>query len=262
MTGEERAEQQGRLKWLHAWQNNPLAKAVMGAVLFAAAAATVLTYVDNSDEVSGGTGSPAPLSTPSIPPAAAPVGEPVHDTAPAVGSCLDSDDAPAPCDGPHSTEIFATGDCSEAALLAYLGGRPGQDVLRELSTASPPIGDTVACTVAAPEGALVGGSHRDVLLSNAGDAWRRCIDQLQRGVGCAQPHIAEVIFDRGDTTDPLDCARRANDYLGTPFARVSADLRVLQDGQGCLLAVRGDNILTGSLRRLGSQSLPLQAAPN
>ncbi|TYP87224.1 hypothetical protein BD833_107164 [Blastococcus xanthinilyticus] len=234
----------------------------MGVVVFAAAVATVLTYVGNSDEASGGTGSPAPSSILSPPPAEAHASEPVHDTAPAVGSCLDSGDAPAPCDGPHAAEVFATGDCSETALLTYLGGQSGQDVLRELSTASLPTGDTVVCTVTAPEGALAGGSHRDVLLSDAGDAWRRCVDHVEREVGCAQPHVAEVVFDRRDTADPLDCARRADDYLGTPFATKSADLRVLQDEQRCLLAVRGDNILTGSLRRLGSQSLPLQAAPS
>ncbi|MGY1749264.1 hypothetical protein [Modestobacter sp. SYSU DS0511] len=267
MTDAEPADRPGRCRWLNAWSNNPFAKALMSATLFAAAVATVLTYVQASGEANGGgTASPTASSSSSVAPPA-PSGtttaeDPAPPPVPVVGSCVDTDGALAACDGPHAGEVFATDDCSEEALLAHLGGQPGRDVLRELPTASRSIGGTTVCTVAAPDGARTDGSHRDVLLRAEGDAWRRCQNQLQREVGCAQPHVAEVVFERGNAADPLDCARRADDYLGTPFASKSADLQLLQDERRCLIAVRGDNVLTGSLRRLGSSSLPLQAAPN
>jgi serine/threonine-protein kinase len=187
-----------------------------------------------------------------------PAGGAATDAPLAVGSCLDAGGVAVSCDSGHAAEVFsASGDCPAADLLAYLGGRPGEDVLRTdlVLTALPGGG----CAVRAPADLLTAPS-RDVLLGSDGDAWRRCSDALSREVSCAQPHVAEVVFEQSAATEPLACADRADAYLGAPFDRVSQDLRLVEDGPRCVLEVRGDNVLTASLRRLGTSALPLEAA--
>jgi hypothetical protein len=157
------------------------------------------------------------------------------------------------CDVPHAAEVFSTSDCSVGALLGYLGGAAGEDVLRS-DVAVQPRGS--ACTVAAP-GLTPSASVKDVLLDPAGDVWRRCLDEVDREVPCSTPHTAEVIFVQSDATEPLDCRARADAYFGRPFAQHEDDLKLLESDSTCVVEVRGSNVLTASLRRLGSGALPL-----
>jgi hypothetical protein len=148
-------------------------------------------------------------------------------------------------------------------LLGYLGGAVGADVLRSdlsLSTASTADGGTV-CTVGWTDGSLT-GSQRGVLTSPAGDDWRRCRLATGSEVPCSERHTAEVVFDRSDTQDQtaaLNCEARAGQYVGRPFDQVADELKAVEDGGQCVVEVRGDNVLTASLRNLRSNALPIEA---
>lgn len=186
-------------------------------------------------------------------------GSPVA-AAPGVGDCLSADRTATACDGEHAAEVYSTSGCTGGELVAYLGGRVGSDVLRsDLALAEVPAGADTACTVGLPDASL-DGSSEGVLGSDAGDLWRRCLDGNDTEVPCSVEHTAEVIFVQEQSTDPLSCTNRASEYLETPFDRHSDDLQVVEDGTTCLIAVRGDNVLTASLRGLASTALPLQAA--
>jgi|tagenome__1003787_1003787.scaffolds.fasta_scaffold20850276_2 hypothetical protein len=178
-----------------------------------------------------------------------------------LGTCLDVEGTATACDGPHATEVFdVANDCNMDALLRYLGGIPGQDVL--VSTISPTtasIGGRDICLVSGPSGTLASRS-RDVLLNATGDAWRRCVDQAQREVGCSLPHKKEVVLERAPSGEDLDCARRADAYLESPFAQHSRDLDLEVTDGSCVISIRGRNVLTASLRRLGAHALPMRAA--
>jgi hypothetical protein len=79
-----------------------------------------------------------------------------------------------------------------------------------------------------------------------------------RDVPCSEPHHDEIIIERAPPGEAVDCLARADDYLGTPFARHSDDLELLQQGEQCRLAVRSSNLLTASVRGLGTSALPLE----
>ncbi|MGY1711381.1 hypothetical protein ACI8AC_17930 [Geodermatophilus sp. SYSU D00758] len=260
MTDGQGAAGTGRWRLLDALLKHPVAVAVV--TVFTLAAAVTTTWVN----VRGPGGAPppaAPTATGSID-TAEPT-PPAPDAAAqllGVGTCLDAAGEPAPCDAPHSSEVFGLGDCGTDALLGYLGGTPEDDVVRDdLPIASVSRDGEVYCTVVAPSDRL-SSRNEDVLLGRAGDSWRRCEDELDRQVGCSEPHVTEVIFDHPGGSTPVDCQGRADEYLETPLRQEAADLELLQDGQRCLIAVRGDNVLTASLRRLRSGSLPIEAAPS
>jgi hypothetical protein len=162
--------------------------------------------------------------------------------------------------------VYADGSCDLVHLLDYLGGASGADVLRrdlDLRTVTASDGG-VACTVGWLNTTL-SGPAKGVLPSPAGGAWRRCLDARSQAALCTGPHTAEVTYDRsedGNGTAPLDCPSRATAYLGRPFGQVSDRLRVDDDGRQCALSVRGNNVLTASLRDLRSNALPIEAAPN
>jgi hypothetical protein len=168
-----------------------------------------------------------------------------------------------PCDATHAAETFrATPACDEATLLAFLGGVPGRDVL--LSTVDshaeqlPGTPTASICIVEVPA-EVSSRSNQDVLLPRRWDAWRSCADMLGRETPCSAPHKGETVYDGAATSAQadVDCLQRADDYLGGPYSRWSVELQLRQSGERCVLETRGNNSLTGSLRRLGSRSLPL-----
>jgi hypothetical protein len=180
----------------------------------------------------------------------------------AVGDCVDGDGAKAACDGPHAAEVYSDGECTMAALVGYLGGTPGDDPLTSLltlGTADVPGG--AVCTVTAPQ--QTQASSQGVLAGSAGAVWRRCADARGTDVLCTKPHTTEVVFDRSEAADQtasLNCQARASAFMGKPYDQVSGDLDSNDDGARCLLAVRGDNVLTDSLHGLKTSALPVQAA--
>jgi hypothetical protein len=168
------------------------------------------------------------------------------------------------CDGPHAAEVYSDGECTMAALVGYLGGKPGEDPLTPmltLGTADVPGG--AVCTVTAPQPSRA--SSQGVLGSSAGAVWRRCKNDPGTDVLCTEPHTTEVVYDGTEAADPtaaVDCPGRATAFMGKPYEQVSDELELQQDGSGCLLHVRGNNVLTGSLHGLRSSALPIQAAGN
>jgi hypothetical protein len=228
--------------------------------LMAAVAAVVIGVVLSSGGNEPGTGeatgtSPAATSDAATTTAGAAAGRTL-----AVGVCLGAGLATTACDGPHASEVYSTTACDDEQLLGYLGGRVGTDVLRsDLALGETPIDGGTACTVGRPDEEL-DAPNEGVLDGDEGDVWRRCLDADSREVPCSDEHTAEVIFVQADSAEPLNCTGRASDYLGTPFDRHSDDLEVVESGAACLVAVRGNNVLTASVRDLRSTALPLEAA--
>lgn len=265
------AEEGGRVPTLRDPQPGPPAPAprpgrssrrwvpvVLALAVLAGLVATVAVLLGNRDDDGGGGtatdgGSPVASTTPSTP--AGEEGAPATAaSALAVGDCLDAASAPTACDGAHAAEVYSTADCSTQALLQYLGGQPGTDVLRQdLDTAQ--VG--AACTVGLPDADLDGSAQG--VLDERADQWRRCLDGDGAALPCSEPHAAEVVFEQQVATDPLDCDSRAGDYMGVPFSRHDADLLVRPEGTTCVVEVRGSNVLTASLRDLDQGALPLEA---
>jgi protein kinase-like protein len=180
--------------------------------------------------------------------------------APAVGTCLDAGGAATSCDVAHAAEVIATdGTCDVEVLLAHLGGVAGEDVLRSsVAPVTRTVGGAPVCVVDVPADASPSPA-RDVLLGSTDDAWRRCGDQAGREVSCGAPHTTEVVAEAA-AGETLDCRARAGAYLGRPFDQVDAELRFLPEDTGCVVEVRGENVLVGSLRGLGADALPIEAA--
>ncbi|MGY1618391.1 protein kinase [Geodermatophilus sp. SYSU D00691] len=227
----------------HRW---PVAVALLALVAVAAIVVGVVLTGGNGGDDGGDPGTTAQGPTSSTGATAPPV------DGFAVGDCLDAGRQATTCDGEHAAEVYSTTDCTADALLAYLGGEPGRDVLRtNLQTAQ--VG--AACTVGLP-GATLDGPNQRVLDDRDGDVWRRCLDGATE-LPCSERHTAEVVFEQAQSTDPLACTSRADDYLGAPFSRHDDVLRVREAGTTCLIEVRGADELTASLRDLRSNALPL-----
>ncbi|MGY1771887.1 protein kinase domain-containing protein [Blastococcus sp. SYSU D00813] len=228
------------------------------AVLAGLVAAVVVLLGGRDDGAGGGTatdgGSPGSSAVPSAPAGEEPAPATATAAALAVGDCLDAASAPTACDGAHAVEVYSASDCSPQALLQYLGGQPGTDVLRQdlvLGTVG------TACTVGLPDADLDGSAGG--VLDGRADQWRRCLADDGAALPCSEPHAAEVVFEQQAATDPLNCSGRAGAYMGVPFSRHDADLVAREAGTTCVVEVRGSNVLTASLRDLDQGALPLEA---
>ncbi len=184
------------------------------------------------------------------------------DAAVGVGQCFTTDWARTGCDALHQYELIASeGPCTTDQALAYLGGISGVDVLRaDIAPVVRRIDGRDACALGLSEDARLTHSVRDVLQQRSGDVWRRCIDdRTAREVPCSLPHTAEVVGPA--SSDDLNCAAQADTYAETSLARFSLDLFVTSRGpegaQQCVVEKRGQNVLTRSLRHLGSDALPI-----
>ena len=239
-------------------RRRPVVAGLVMALVVVAAVVIGVVLAGGGDDPGGGQATGA-TSGPTETTGSTTEGSPVA-VALAVGDCLAADRTPTACDGEHAAEVYSTAGCTGDALLAYLGGRSGSDVLRsDLTLAEVPAEGGTACTVGLPSGSLDGSSD-GVLGGDAGDVWRRCLDGNDTEVPCSVEHTAEVVFVQADSTDALNCVARASQYLGTPFDRHADDLEVVESGSTCQIAVRGNNVLTASLRDLRSTALPLEAA--
>jgi serine/threonine-protein kinase len=244
----------GRRRW-------PVLAGIVLALVVATAVVIGVILAGGGDDPGGGQASGTSGATSGSTEAAGSTtaGSPVA-AALGVGDCLAADRTPTACDGEHASEVYSTSGCTADELVAYLGGRSGFDVLRsDLALDEVPAEGGTACTVGLPSDTLDRSSD-GVLGGDAGDEWRRCLDANDGEVPCSEEHTAEVIFVQEQSTDPLNCTARASEYLGTPFDRHSDALDVVESGSTCQVAVRGDNVLTASLRDLRSTALPLEAA--
>ena len=190
-----------------------------------------------------------------------------------IGACLSGSGIAVPCDAVHRFEVAseAGSPCMNSALISYLGGDPALDVIlvnAETHVVSP---NASACVLSSVDNHDRTGSVKDVLTTPDGDQWRRCIDdRLQRkDVPCSVPHTGEYVgFSAGSAPNVAACEIAAEKYMATTMPQVSGQLdisalrtvNVNDDLPRCLISVRGDNVLTSSLRRIGANALPLEAS--
>lgn len=255
----------------------PTRSTVNTAVIFAAALVTVIGFIvtiigfvlanTGPSPASGAppTGQPPSTGTESQEPA--PAGAAAAEPGIGPGSCADAGGTAVTCDGPHAYEaVEMSADCSSSALMAYLGGDEGIDVLGPgVGSSVVQIDGSTTCAVTAPAGGTLVSTARESLRSSAGDAWRWCLSQENdTSISCSTSHDREVIGPTGTQTGALNCAARADRYLEVPLRNHDRQLYVTSEqvdgAQRCIVGVRGDNRLTASLRRLRSSSLPITAS--
>jgi hypothetical protein len=184
---------------------------------------------------------------------------------PAIGTCLDEDYEPINCGYPHLYQVAstATEDCDTDAL-EFLGGRPDFDALLVGAVDRGPSHPEV-CMLKAPDGVLETGSWEGSLSTSAGDRWRRCrSDRAARDVPCTTQHDGEYVpvAAAGDTPASDDiCHRAAEAYMEASLRTLGDRLSVAttpeHDTVWCVISARGLNVLTGSLRSIGTNALPL-----
>ena len=176
----------------------------------------------------------------------------------AVGTCI-ADGATVPCDSPHQEQIYAHDDCSPEKLIRFLGGNPAIDVLRpDLVTEKR---ENRECSVHVPGG--IRWSAQNVLPAASGTVWRWCHNSLtDRDVPCSEAHDGEVVSSSPrPRDDELDCRADAETYMDRGWSGVNAELmhEVVEHEAAdlCLVRPRGNNSLNGSIRRIGTRTLPL-----
>ena len=174
------------------------------------------------------------------------------------GTCSLGDAAVA-CDSDHDAEAIGGERCEWDDLVRYFGGRPDIDVLRPDLRLTPTASGS--CVVHLP---VISPTPVSGMLSQGdGSVWRWCRNSREdTDVACSEPHDQEVVARVSpDSTDELDCESRAGQYMSIGWERVRNELAVSRDHAGperiCVVTPRGDNSLEGTLRDLGTNSLPL-----
>lgn len=154
-------------------------------------------------------------------------------------------------------------------MIGYLGGNPDLDVLRaHVVTGADP-----SCLVTTADNTDLTLSIKgilDVSRGSAGDSFRLCRDDRTTAtdVGCNVPHTGEYVgVPAGTVPDQLGCEAAAKNYLNVSVNEVSDRLAVTplptsnpDDGRPrCVITVRGNQTLTGSIRNVRTNALPLAA---
>jgi hypothetical protein len=203
------------------------------------------------------------ISTPSTSPPSSPASSstPVPPTAAELG-CWTSARTAIDCREPHRyEEIPQASSCDHAAVIGFLGGQNGLDIVVAKAAQSP----TGRCSIDA--GREVSGSARDALQGATGVAWRRCVDRrVTKNVPCSALHSGEYVAT-GSTRRASDaeCQLAAARYLDqVPGALVDdLDVRVFAVASGtkdparCIIEARGSHLLTTSVRNLGTRPVPI-----
>ncbi|MGP7812319.1 hypothetical protein [Glutamicibacter soli] len=168
------------------------------------------------------------------------------------------------CDSPHNAEIFASAQsCNQQTLVKYLGGVPGVDVLRQGLDITEVSGK--GCVLTLPPEIQLNTTAAMFLASKNSEFMRLCSDaKTNSDVGCNEIHTAEVVKTFApESTETANCVEAAERYLGISSANFTTQLTVEQqesnDSRRCVVAAKGDNILTATLRDISNSSLPLTA---
>ncbi|MFF0943977.1 hypothetical protein ACFYE2_07085 [Kocuria sp. CPCC 205300] len=176
----------------------------------------------------------------------------------AIGTCL-AGDAAVPCDTSYQEQVYAHDDCSSGMLIGFLGGNPAVDVLRpDLETGRQ---SDRACSVRVPGG--MNRSAEGVLTTESGTGWRWCRNSVTgQDVPCSDAHDEEVVsFSPRPRDQELGCRADAETYMDRGWSGVSTDLALAvvehEAGDLCVVRPRGNNSLDGSVRRIGTRTLPL-----
>lgn len=176
----------------------------------------------------------------------------------AIGTCMAAD-AAVPCDTSYREQVYAHDDCSLEMLVGFLGGNPAVDVLRpDLETGRR---SERECSVHVPDG--MNRSAEGVLTTESGTVWRWCRNSVtDQDVPCSDAHDEEVVsFSPRPRDEELDCRADAETYMDRGWSGVSTDLALAmvehEAGDLCVVRPRGNNSLDGSIRRIGTRTLPL-----
>ncbi|GAA2156098.1 hypothetical protein FHX52_4151 [Humibacillus xanthopallidus] len=183
-----------------------------------------------------------------------------------LGTCLVGEN-PTNCSLPHDAEVFSqNGDCSAAELIRYAGGHPDIEVLLSRLETRPIESGALDCQVSGLRGLDYRSSIRGTLGKSSGDALRRCTDPgTTEETPCSKPHRREVFyFGPISESSGVACEQRLNEYIGRVSQDLFKDIEIA-DGQidgnyFCAVDVRGSNVLTGSVRSLADNTLPIAPA--
>lgn len=227
----------------------------LAAVVLCSIAALSVMIAGNVETT---TANPPPPS----PPPAVDTPTPTQSSSTSTVGCWSANRASIDCREPHRFErIPAEPSCELAAVVRFLGGT-AVDVV-------------TAKAVAAPGGACalqsvgdVSDTARDVLLTSSNASWRRCYDRrTATTVNCAQVHSGEYFATGSLRRATLaECLAAAETYLDQLPANVADDLVVnvlpvpsgTKDPARCTIDARGNHLLTGTVRSLGSSPVPVQ----
>ncbi|WPR65145.1 hypothetical protein SLW73_02060 [Glutamicibacter protophormiae] len=168
------------------------------------------------------------------------------------------------CDSPHNAEIFESAQsCNQQTLVKYLGGVPGVDVLRQGLEITEVSGK--GCMLTLPPEIQLTTTSAMFLASKNSEFMRLCYDaKTNSDVGCDEIHTAEVVKTYApESTEMANCLEAAERYLGISRTYFTAQLTVepqdSNDSRRCMVAAKGDNILTATLRDISNSSLPIAA---
>lgn len=161
---------------------------------------------------------------------------------------------PTSCNAKHSTERVSLEQCTRDGLIRFMGGNSDTDIIRsDLSIES---GEGM-CIISGI-GTETHQSLSGILEEQAGDAYRSCWDrQTDQELACSRPHFAEKFYEGGP--EEVDCKQHYESYVGHPYERDDLEIDLeFSPGSSttCWAKVRGDNLLSGSLRNLGDQDVP------
>lgn len=187
------------------------------------------------------------------------------------GECLAEGGGSVPCTAVHRFEtIGAAGEpCDSAAATRYFGGNPSVDVPRV--TIEMKFG---ACVVSSADQNDWHEPVRDAFAAdNDSGFWnelRSCVDDRlsqHAVVSCAVKHTGEYVgVAEGVVPDAEQCLAAADEYLGASLERGAKPeltaVTLMADGADdsgpqCMVAVRGNNVLTASVRNIRTRALPL-----
>lgn len=233
-------------------------------------AALVFAAFTLFEEPNSSTASPTTTQSPAADATDPPVGiaSPTPDAAePSEPSqCWTATGGAVSCSQPHAVEVVAIelAECSQESLVRLMGGDPRLDVTW-VAVGAQPVGTSEACVASASE--EWSGPLGDAFRGSAADALRLCEDtrSAARTVGCNVAHTVEAVGPTQGERSVADCAAEVADYTGVPADLLDARLKVLLrtsvDGgtAACAIGVSGGDVLTSSLRSIGSKAIPITA---
>lgn len=173
---------------------------------------------------------------------------------------------PTRCGSPHSREVFAKpsgASCDEDALIHYMGGVSGVDLLSDGIAVNSSEGREDLCVVEKQSG-LSNVSLQDIWTVDNdhngykdGGEFRRCLNRQGQPTSCDDDHASEEFYD---APADVDCGRKYEEFSGRPVDR---SIRVTQTSNGDRIVCRAEvqvstDKLTASVRGLENAALPLK----
>lgn len=243
--------------------------AVTATIGIASLATTWLTYSQQAEQPSPGSlqspSSESPSTSPAIEPHSATANESSTQTGSPVSGCYDGN-TPTPCDSRHSREVFAKpagSSCDASALILYMGGTPGVDLLASGLDVKPLENAEDRCVVERPSG-MPNAPLKDIWASDNdhngykdGGEFRRCFNRQGQATSCDADHASEEFYD---APEEVDCGKKYEDFSGRPVDR---NIRVTRQSRDHRIVCRAEvqvstDRLTASVRDLGNSTLPIK----